>query len=209
MRIAIALRPRVLWRNYASVLPRPEFMLLSLIPTLNFAAFFIYIAAAPAFLVDLLGVSTWGFAWLFVPMITGVVIGATLSGRMAGRYSPQRTIRLGYSFIAAGAVANVLICQFAPPFVAWNVAPILIYAAGSSLGRAERDAAAARPVSDHARPGVVAAGLRAVLAWPASSPAPSRRCSRVRCRRWPGAWPHSPWQASRPGSSTSAMRAQP
>ena len=128
-----ALRPRILWRNYASVLSEPGFTMLSLIPTLNFAAFFIYIAAAPTFLVQLLGVSTWGFAWLFVPMITGIVAGATLSGRMAGRSSPQRTIRLGYSFIAAGAVANVLVCQFAPPFVAWNVAPILIYATGSSL----------------------------------------------------------------------------
>jgi DHA1 family bicyclomycin/chloramphenicol resistance-like MFS transporter len=128
-----ALRPRVLWRNYASVLAKPEFTMLSLIPTLNFAAFFIYIAAAPAFLVTLLGVSTWGFAWLFVPMIAGVLAGAVLSGRMAGRYSPQRTIRLGYTFIATGAVVNVLICEFAPPFVAWNVAPIMIYAAGSSL----------------------------------------------------------------------------
>jgi MFS transporter, DHA1 family, multidrug resistance protein len=127
------LRPRPLFRNYTRVLAKPEFMLLTLIPTLNFAAIFIYIAAAPAFLVDLLGVSTWGFAWLFVPMITGIIAGATLSGRMAGRHSPQRTIRLGYSFIAAGAVANLLICQFAPPYVAWNVAPMLIYTLGSSL----------------------------------------------------------------------------
>jgi DHA1 family bicyclomycin/chloramphenicol resistance-like MFS transporter len=128
-----ALRPRVLWRNYTSVLANPEFTMLSLIPTLNFAAFFLYIAAAPIFLVDLLGVSTWGFAWLFVPMIAGIIIGATLSGRLAGRISPQRTIRLGFSFIAAGALANVLICQLAPPFVAWNVAPILIFVTGSSL----------------------------------------------------------------------------
>jgi len=128
-----ALRPRALWRNYASVLANPGFTMLSLIPTLNFAAFFIYIAAAPTFLVSLLGVSTWGFAWLFVPMITGVVAGATLSGRMAGRVSPQRTIRVGYAFIAVGAIANVLVCHFAPPFVAWNVAPILIYTTGSGL----------------------------------------------------------------------------
>ena len=128
-----ALRPRVLWRNYTSVLAKPEFMLLSLIPTLNFAGIFIYIAAAPAFLVDLLGVSTWGFAWLFVPMISGIVLGAALSGRMAGRRSPLRTIRLGYAFIAAGAIVNVLTCLFAPPFVAWNVAPIMVYAIGSSL----------------------------------------------------------------------------
>jgi len=128
-----ALRPRVLWRNYAKVLAHPEFTMLSLIPTLNFAAFFIYIASAPVFLVDRLGVSTWGFAWLFMPMIAGVVAGATLSGRMAGRLSPQRTIRIGFAFIAAGAVLNVLICLFLPPYVAWNVAPIFIYTTGSGL----------------------------------------------------------------------------
>lgn len=128
-----ALRPRALWKNYTNVLAKPEFMLLSLIPTLNFAAIFIYIAAAPVFLVDLLGISTWGFAWLFVPMISGIILGAMLSGRLAGRRSPQRTIRLGYAFIAAGTVANILVCQFAPPFIAWNVAPIMVYAIGSSL----------------------------------------------------------------------------
>lgn len=128
-----ALRPRALWRNYRNVLSRAEFTMLSLIPTLNFAGFFLYIASAPTFLIELLGVSTWGFAWLFVPMIAGIVIGATLSGRLAGRYSPQRTIRLGYSFIAVGAIANLLICHLLPPFVAWNVAPIMIYAIGSSL----------------------------------------------------------------------------
>ena len=50
-------------------LTRLDFLLLALIPALNFCAFFIYIAGAPAFLIDLLGVSSLGFAWLFVPMI--------------------------------------------------------------------------------------------------------------------------------------------
>ena len=63
------LHPRALWRNYHAVVAQPNFTLLALVPALNFCGFFIYIAAAPAFLVDLLGVSTWGFAWLFIPMI--------------------------------------------------------------------------------------------------------------------------------------------
>jgi DHA1 family bicyclomycin/chloramphenicol resistance-like MFS transporter len=70
--------------------------------TLNFAAFFIYIAVAPAFLVDLLHVSTWGFAWLFIADDHRNHRRRHASGRMAGRISPQRTIRFGYMFIAAG-----------------------------------------------------------------------------------------------------------
>jgi DHA1 family bicyclomycin/chloramphenicol resistance-like MFS transporter len=127
------LRPRALWHGYRAVLLRGDFLLLALIPALNFSAFFVYIASAPAFLIDLLGVTTWGFAWLFLPMIAGVMIGAFLSGRLAGHRSPERTIRLGYALLFGGAVANSLICLLAPPMVALNVAPIMVFTIGSSL----------------------------------------------------------------------------
>ncbi len=128
-----ALHPRVLWHNYRNVLLRTDFLLLSMITTLNFCAFFIYIAAAPAFLVQLLGVSTWGFAWLFVPMIGGIMLGATMSGRMAGKRSPQSTIRLGYGFMAAGAVLNLAISFGLSGDVRWNVPPIFILCVGTAL----------------------------------------------------------------------------
>lgn len=128
-----ALHPQVLWHNYRNVLLRTDFLLLATITALNFCAFFIYIAAAPAFLVDLLGVSTLGFAWLFVPMIGGIMLGATMSGRMAGKHSPQSTIRLGYAFMAAGAVLNIAISSTLPPDVRWNVPPIFILCTGTAL----------------------------------------------------------------------------
>ena len=74
-----------------------------------------------------------GFAWLFVPMIAGIMIGALVSGRVAGRLSPKHTIRLGYALLAAGASLNVAICTLLPPHVAWNVMPILIFTIGSAL----------------------------------------------------------------------------
>ncbi|HTP99302.1 MAG TPA: multidrug effflux MFS transporter [Casimicrobiaceae bacterium] len=127
------LRPGVLWSNYRAVLGRPAFALLALLPALNFCGFFLYISSAPAFLVGLLGVSTWGFAWLFMPMIFGIMIGAYLSGRLAGRLSPMLTIRIGYSLLALAAIANLLVCYLLPPFVAWNVLPIFVFTIGSSL----------------------------------------------------------------------------
>jgi DHA1 family bicyclomycin/chloramphenicol resistance-like MFS transporter len=127
------LRPRALWRNYRHVLGRPAFSLLAFLLGFNFCAFFLYIAAAPTFLVDRLGVSTLGFAWLFVPMIAGIMIGALLSGRLAGRLSPLRTIRIGYAVLAAACVVNLAISYFVSPYVAWNVLPIFVYTIGSSL----------------------------------------------------------------------------
>ena len=128
-----SLLPRHLWRNYTNVLRRPEFLLLGAIPALNFAAFFLYIAGAPSFLMDLLGVSSYGFAWLFIPMITGVMIGAFISGRVAGMMTPRRTIGLGYILMFIGVAADLGVALFVPPGVPWHVLPIMIYAMGSSV----------------------------------------------------------------------------
>lgn len=128
-----SLLPRHLWRNYVNVLRRPEFLLLGAIPALNFAAFFLYIAGAPSFLMDLLGVSSYGFAWLFIPMITGVMIGALISGRVAGMMTPRRTIGLGYVLMFVGVATNLGVAIFVPPGVPWHVLPIMVYAMGSSV----------------------------------------------------------------------------
>jgi DHA1 family bicyclomycin/chloramphenicol resistance-like MFS transporter len=128
-----SLLPRHLWRNYVNVLRRPEFLLLGAIPALNFAAFFLYIAVAPSFLMDLLGVSSYGFAWLFIPMITGVMIGAFISGRTAGMMTPRRTIGLGYILMFIGVATDLGVATLVPPGVPWHVLPIMIYAMGSSV----------------------------------------------------------------------------
>ena len=128
-----ALHPRVLWTSYRQVLLAPDFLLLSAIPTLNFAALFLYIASAPSFLIDLLGVTTWGFAWLFIPAISGIMVGAMISGRLAGRRSLKLTVRLGYAFMFAGATLNLLVVAFVPPGVPWHVMPLFVFTLGSSI----------------------------------------------------------------------------
>lgn len=127
------LRPRALWRNYRAVLSRADFLLLALVPALNFSAFFLYIAVAPAYLVGLLGVSTYGFAWLFAPMIAGIMVGALVSGRVAGRLTPRRTAEVGYAFAFAGVAFNLAVVAFVPPGVPWHVLPIFVFAIGSAI----------------------------------------------------------------------------
>ena len=164
------------------MLGRPKFALLALLPSLNFCAFFLYIAAAPAFLVDLLGVSTWGFAWLFVPMIAGIMIGAFLSGPhrrtpVAAAHDPHRLRaarrRRGRSISRS--------CTSLPPFVAWNVLPIFIFTIGSSLIMPSvtlllLDLFPTMRGMTSSLQGFVQFALGAVVA------GRSRRCSRIRCR---------------------------
>lgn len=130
-----SLHPRALGRNYRAVLLRGDFLLLALVPASNFCGFFVYVASAPTFVVELLGRSAQGFAWLFLPMIGGIVAGATLSGRLAGRLSPQRTVRIAYSLMATGVVLNLLISWLLPGTLPWTVLPIMIFTAGTSLAQ--------------------------------------------------------------------------
>ncbi|MCC7040409.1 MAG: multidrug effflux MFS transporter [Burkholderiales bacterium] len=127
------LHPAALWRSYRTVLGRPAFLFLALVTSLSFCGWFLYIASAPYFLSGLLGVSTLGFGWLFIPMISGIMGGAFVSGRIAGRLSTQRTVNIGLGIMAGGALLNVAICHFLPPGVLWNIAPILVCTLGWAL----------------------------------------------------------------------------
>jgi len=128
-----SLAPRELWKRYLAVMRHPDFLLLATIPALNFAAFFLYIASAPTFLMDRLGVSSYGFAWLFIPMITGVMIGAAISGRSAGRLSTERTVQLAYGLMFTGVAFDLGVAWFVTPGVPWHVLPIMLFTMGSSV----------------------------------------------------------------------------
>jgi DHA1 family bicyclomycin/chloramphenicol resistance-like MFS transporter len=128
-----SLAPRSLLADYRTVLGRREFLLLAGMVTFNFSGFFLYIASAPVFLMRHLGLGSTEFAWLFVPMVIGIMLGAFTSGRVAGRLVPRQTIALGYAIMFTAVALNLAGTWLEPPGVAWRVLPIAIYTFGSSL----------------------------------------------------------------------------
>jgi DHA1 family bicyclomycin/chloramphenicol resistance-like MFS transporter len=91
------------------------------------------VLSAPVFLMTHLGVPETGFLWLFGPAMSGLVCGSWLSGRLAGRISPSRTILLGYAVMGSAAVVNLTINLTLPPELPWSVMPLFIYTSGMSL----------------------------------------------------------------------------
>ncbi|HVK56751.1 MAG TPA: multidrug effflux MFS transporter [Burkholderiales bacterium] len=119
--------------NYRMVLLSRRFVLLSLAVSFNFAGFFLYIAASPTFIQKILGLGPTQFAWLFFPSILGIILGAFISGRSAGRLSPKRAIGYGYIIMMAAALINFAYNIFATPTLPWAVMPMMIYTIGMSL----------------------------------------------------------------------------
>ncbi len=124
---------RYLARAYGQVLRTLPFVALAFAVTFNFAAVFLYIVSAPQFLIQLLHVGETGFLWLFGPATVGIVSGAWLSGRAAGRISRRRTVGWGYGIMVTSVAANLLLNLLMPPALPWCVLPVFVYFTGSAL----------------------------------------------------------------------------
>ena len=128
-----SLHPRHLWHGYTSVFSDNEFMRLSTSMALNFNGMFLYILSAPVFLIQHLDISPQGFAWLFIPGVAGMMGGAYLSGRLAGRLSARRTIVLGYLIMGIAVTANITCNLLLPPSLPWAILPFPVYTFGMAL----------------------------------------------------------------------------
>jgi len=127
------LRVMPLLQNYLRLGRNPLLVLLCLVVAFNFSGFFLYIVSAPAVIYNLLGLTATDFPWLFVPGIGGVMFGAFLSGRLADKISPQRTVAAGFFAMGCAAAFNIFYSQFFPPALPWTVLPVMIYSAGMAL----------------------------------------------------------------------------
>jgi DHA1 family bicyclomycin/chloramphenicol resistance-like MFS transporter len=128
-----SLRPAYLGAAYWKVMTSPPFLLACAAVSLNFAGFFIYVLSAPVFLMTHLGVPETGFLWLFGPAMGGLMFGSWLSGRLAGKISPSRTILLGYLVMGSAAAFNLILNLALPPGLPWSVMPLFVYTTGMSL----------------------------------------------------------------------------
>ena len=127
------LQIKSLLASYRHVAATQAFRFLALAVACNFAGFFLYIPAAPVFLMRHLGLAPTEFLWFFGPAVSGIMLGAWLSGRMAGRRSARELVSIAYRIMATAAVANVLVCVMLPPALPWSVLPMALYAVGMSL----------------------------------------------------------------------------
>lgn len=130
----ISLSVGSLGRTYRMIFADRGFFPLALAGSLNFNALWVYISSAPVVVLNLLKLDAQHFAWLFVPAISGMMLGAFLSGRVAGRLTAHATVRLGYAIMLGAACLNLLVCWIFPePRLPWSVLPIGLHAIGIGI----------------------------------------------------------------------------
>jgi DHA1 family bicyclomycin/chloramphenicol resistance-like MFS transporter len=125
--------PRFLYDSYKLVFRSPLFHLKAGAVAFNFAGLFLYVAAAPVFLTEHLGLGPSQFGWQFVPAVGGIFLGALTANRLAGKLSVAKQVMIGFAFLIAAALANVAYHALFPPALPWSVAPLFFYTFGMSI----------------------------------------------------------------------------
>jgi DHA1 family bicyclomycin/chloramphenicol resistance-like MFS transporter len=128
-----AFHPATIAGNYLKVLGHPRFLLLALAVGFSFGGISLYIGSAASFVMTILHLPETAFAWMFVPLISGMVLGAAIGGRYAARLAPTRMKWIGFGVMALGAAVNVGYNALASAALPWAVLPLLVYTFGLAV----------------------------------------------------------------------------
>ena len=124
---------RNLMRGYREMGSSARFMMLALASGIPFNGMFLYVLSAPVFLGEHLGLAPGQFYWFFMITIAGIMGGAWLSGRLAGRVKPQHQIRHGFLIMLLVSLLNLGLNLVFTPQAWWALLPLGIYAFGWAL----------------------------------------------------------------------------
>ncbi|WP_096666461.1 multidrug effflux MFS transporter [Polaromonas sp. AET17H-212] len=122
-----------LMRGYWQLGSSARFFLLALASGVPFNGMFLYVLAAPEFLGSHLDLAPTEFFWFFVLTIAGIMAGAWLSGRLAGKIAPKQQIRHGFVIMLVIAVLNLAANLLFKAHVSWALFPIAVFAFGWAL----------------------------------------------------------------------------
>ncbi|MEO3691916.1 multidrug effflux MFS transporter [Roseateles paludis] len=113
-----------LLREYARLISSPRFVLLVLASGIPFNGMFLYVLATPVFLGEHLQFAPTQFFWFFCCTIGGIMAGAAVSGRLAGKVTPAAQIKLGFQVMVVMSVVNIALNLWVP-LSAWWALPVL------------------------------------------------------------------------------------
>ncbi len=116
--------------RYRDLLNDKNYIFLILAVSFNFSAFFLYVLSSPIFLMQHLNLSSSQFGYLFIPTVTGMILGSFISKKTAGIISPAKMLKIAYLWMLLITSLNLIFCIFFPSIIFVNIGLIALYNIG-------------------------------------------------------------------------------
>lgn len=116
--------------RYKDLLNDKNYIFLILAVSFNFSAFFLYVLSSPIFLMQHLNLNSSQFGYLFIPTVTGMILGSFISKKTAGIISPARMLKIAYLWMLLITTFNLIFCLFFPSILFVNIGLIAFYNIG-------------------------------------------------------------------------------
>ena len=126
------LHPVTLWHAYGEVLGSRSFLRIAIAHVANWVSLILYVVAAPAFVIGLLGRDETAIWLLYAPLMSGMVAGFLLFPRVARRGTGHAPLRLAYAILGAGTALNLALAGWFPPGP-HHLLPLFVLAVGVAL----------------------------------------------------------------------------
>ena len=116
--------------RYRDLLNDKNYIFLILAVSFNFSAFFLYVLSSPIFLMQHLNLSSSQFGYLFIPTVTGMILGSFISKKTAGIISPAKMLKIAYLWMLLITSINLIFCLFFQSIIFINIGLIALYNIG-------------------------------------------------------------------------------
>ena len=128
-----SIHPATVGRAYIGALRHRRFPILILSWSLAFGGLFLYVAGAPTIIFQFLGLGSNDFAWLFMPIVLGLMAGAFISNHLTQHWTATRTISAGLLIMILACVINLCAANFLTASIPTVIGPLLFYVTGFAL----------------------------------------------------------------------------
>ncbi|WP_375505757.1 multidrug effflux MFS transporter [uncultured Nostoc sp.] len=121
-----AIKPHRLINNYRKILTNPICLGYALVNALNFGCMFAYVAGSPLVMLNVFGVSTTIYGWLFASTAFGIMVGSFLNGRWSIQgVPPSRLLSISLTVAVVSTVALMVVSVSSAAQVA-TLMPLLV-----------------------------------------------------------------------------------
>lgn len=128
-----SLHPLALTRAFAELLRDGPFLLLCLANAGVNAAIYLYVLSAPRFVTEHLGLGAEDFAWLFLPLVGGLLLGSLASHWVAGRMTAAASVVLGHLLMLLATLINIAVNLWLPVGLPWSILALPLFGLGLML----------------------------------------------------------------------------